>query len=155
MASAAYATIADLGLAIRSEALDGFDTTVLQDCLDGAADIIDGYLRDRFVLPLTSWDNSIRRCAAIIAVHDAMAARGYNAANAGDEQLQIRYEGQIAWLRDIASNRTTPKVIDSSPSATEGAAMYSRAVVDSNETRGYQQSSPASVYREAFQGRRR
>lgn len=154
MASAAYATIADLGLAIRSEALDGFDQTVLQDCLDGAADIIDGYLRDRFTLPLTAWDNSIRRCAAIIAVHDAMAARGYNAANAGDEQLQIRYEGQIAWLRDIANGRATPNVTDSSASPIAGASS-SRARVDNNRSRGFQQDPDMGLCRVAFQGRRR
>jgi len=154
MASAAYCTIADLSLAIRSEALDGFDQTVLQDCIDGAADTIDGYLRDRFTLPLTRWDKAIRRCCAILAVYDAMMARGLNATSAGDEQLQIRYDTSIGWLRDIANNRTTPDVIDSSPRGQE-AVSSARAEVDSNSQRGFQRGDGDYYGRIAFQGRRR
>jgi len=153
--SAAYCTIADLSLAIRSEALDGFDQAVLQDCIDGAADKIDGYLRDRFTLPLTKWDKAIRRCCAILAVYDAVIARGLNPANAaGDEQLQIRHDTEIGWLRDIANNRTTPDVIDSSPQGAE-AVSSARAEVDSNVQRGYQRGTGDSYERIAFQGRRR
>ena len=152
--STAYCTIADLGLAIRSEALDGFDQAILQDCIDGAADKIDGYLRDRFTLPLTKWDKAIRRCCAILAVYDAMIARGLNATNAsGDEQLQVRHDTEIGWLRDIANNRTTPDVIDSSALGAE-AVSAARAQCDSNVQRGFQRGDGDCYGRIAFQGRR-
>ena len=153
--SDAYCVIADLSIAIRSEALDGFDQAILQDCIDGAADKIDGYLRDRFTLPLTKWDRAIRRCCAILAVYDAVMARGLNPANApGDEQLQTRYDTEIEWLRDIANNRTTPDVIDSSPQGQE-AVSSARAEVDSNVQRGFQGGDGDYYGRIAFQGRRR
>ena len=152
--SAAYCTIADLSLAIRSEALDGFDQTVLQSCIDGAADTIDGYLRSRFTLPLTKFDKAITRCCAILAVYDAMMARGLNAASAGDDQLQIRYDTSIGWLRDIANNHATPDVIDSSPQGQE-AVSAARAEVDSNVQRGFQRGDGDYYGHIAFQGRRR
>ena len=128
---------------------------MLQDCIDGAADRIDGYLRDRFALPLKSWDKAIRRCCAILAVYDAMVARGFNPANAaGDEQLQIRHDTEIAWLRDIANNRTTPDVVDSSPQGGEAVSAV-RAEVDSNRQRGYQRGTDDHYGYIAFQGRRR
>jgi phage gp36-like protein len=152
--AAAYCLVTDLGLAIRAEALDGLDTFTMQDCIDGAADTIDSYLRSRYALPLRSWGKDIRRCCAILAVYDAMTARGFNPANSGDDQLELRYEKQIQWLRDISNEKASPNVIDASSPASPGTSTE-RARMQSNIQRGYQQESPSSNYRLPFQGGRR
>jgi phage gp36-like protein len=150
----AYCTVSDLSLAIRADALENIEETVLNDCIASASETIDSYLRSRFALPLTDWGRDITRCCAILSVYDAMIARGLNPANAGDDQLEARYEQQLGWLRDIANNRATPNVTDSSGTPEDGSSA-TRATVDTNESRGWQASYPHGSCSLPFQGRRR
>jgi len=150
---ASYCTADELTTyGIRAEALRSILPEVLQAAIDAASDVIDGYLRSRYQLPLVAWGVDIRRLCAKIAVHDLLMVRGFNSARQGDEQLEKMYDDSIANLRDISSGKFSPNVTDSAPSALPGLAQNGgTAQVSSYSGRGY--SSSGFGRGGAFQGR--
>jgi phage gp36-like protein len=151
---ATYCTSAELSqYGIRSEALRGFTDSELQAAIGAASDVIDSYLRSRFLLPLTAWGSGIRRLCAKIAVYDLMVVRGFNASRAGDEQIQAQYDDAMQALRDFSNEKATPDVTDSSSGASAGEVQGGGTVqVSSYRSRGY--FAPDSQLGHAFQGRR-
>ena len=152
---ASYCTPSDLSqYGIRAEALATTETAKLQAAIVAASDVIDGYLRSRFKLPLAAWGTDITRLCAKIAVYDLILVRGFNSARAGDEQIQASYEDAIQTLRDITNERFTPNVTDSSSGATAGEVAPAGSVqVTSCRSRGYLVEH--GCYGGAFQGRLR
>lgn len=150
---ASYCTTAELSTyGIRAEALRSISPDDLQAAIGAASDVIDGYLRTRYQLPLVAWGTDIRRLCAMLACHDLMRTRGYNSARAGDEQLDKMYDDAIAQLRDISSSKFSPNVTDSQPSATPGQAQGGgTAQVSSYAGRGWSARTGRSGG--AFQGR--
>lgn len=150
---ASYCTVPELSTyGIRVEALRGISPDDLQAAIAAASDVIDGYLRTRYQLPLVAWGTDIRRLCAMIACHDLIRARGYNPARAGDDQLDKMYDDAVQNLRDISSNKCSPNVTDSAPSALPGLAQGGgTAQVSSYAGRGY--CAPRSGRGGAFQGR--
>lgn len=115
-----YATRQDLGrLALPPAAIEGmYDDdaeldAAVTECLTSASGVIDGYLAARFVLPLVSWSDDLRRHCSIIAAYDLMSVRGHNP-HGPDENLRLRYQDTLRWLRDVADGKIHPIVEDSS-----------------------------------------
>jgi phage gp36-like protein len=116
-----YATQDDLfRLGLPEGALRGVSPSAIEDALEAASRLADSYLRARYALPLTAWDEALTRAVAAIAAYDLMAVRGYDPARGADEVLRLRYEDAIRWLERVAAGEVTPEVEDSTPDVHEG-----------------------------------
>jgi phage gp36-like protein len=110
-----YATQDDLfRLGLPEGALRGVSPATIEEALEAASRLADSYLRARYALPLSSWDESLTRAVAAIAAYDLMAVRGYDPARGADEVLRLRYEDAIRWLERVAAGGVSPEVRDSS-----------------------------------------
>ena len=117
-----YATLDDLfRLGLPEGALRGVPTATLEDALEAASRLADSYLRARYTLPLTSWDEALTRAVAAIAAYDLLAVRGYDPTRGADEVVRLRYEDAIRWLERVASGAVSPDIRDSTPETREGS----------------------------------
>ena len=135
-----YASPTDLfNYGANQAALQGFTTQQQQAALDTAASVLDGYLSARFVLPLTSWGNDIRRACAVIAAYDLIMSRGFDPDPSMSQSLETRFKSVQDWLKQIARQEVTPVVTDSStqrsPADHGGGGSFTAqtAVVASNQ----------------------
>jgi len=115
-----YATTTDLTrLGLPSAALSGVATDAQEDALDAASSLADGYLSSRFGLPLSAWGDDLRMCVSRIAAYDLMVTRGYAPEAGRDDQLRLRHEDAMRWLRDVASGIVAIQgVTDATPTST-------------------------------------
>lgn len=136
---AEYCTVAELTrFGIRAEALRSIDSSDLQAAILAASRTIDGYLRSRYKLPLVAWGEDIRLICARLAVYQLVVVRGFNAARAGDDQIEKQYDVSLATLRDIPPAKYSPDVTDASSEAAPGvSAPAGTAQVFSDSSRGY------------------
>jgi phage gp36-like protein len=132
--SSSYATLPDLYLwGCPAGGLQNFTDTQKQAGLDGAADVIDGYLLDHYTLPLIGpFPPSIRRACAIICAFDLLTTRGYDPATGQSEQISERYTSTIRWLEKIAKGELTPPLVDSTPGGIPGGPVVNQATVNGN-----------------------
>lgn len=135
---ATYCTKEELGrYGINREALEKTSETDQDKAIGAASGIIDSYLRSRFTLPLVAFGEDIRMHCAAIAVYILLRTRGYNPAEPDDDMVQTGYDQAIAWLKDVAANRATPDVTDSSPGSPAPGARGGAPRVESNSQRGW------------------
>jgi phage gp36-like protein len=87
------------------------DSGVMQDGLDFADDLIDGYLRERYTVPLTPPPANLISIACDLARY-----RYYQ--DQPTELVQLRYDAAIAYLRDVARGLVSLAVDASNESAT-------------------------------------
>lgn len=90
--------------------------------------MIDGYLRSRYVVPLDPVPQEITRAAAIMVEYDL-----HGDFRTPSESLAQRYNGVIAWLKDLAAGRATLV----RPEEEEVVAPTSPIVVVSGSTRRF------------------
>lgn len=135
----AYATRTQLGqFGIRAAALAGIPTGDQDAALEAASDLADSYLRSRFTLPLTVWQDDLRRAVCSIAAYDLLSSRGYNPDAGADTNVRQRYEDAIRWLERVAAGQVTPDVTDSGSGGDEGNGSAAGAArVFSSEPRGW------------------
>lgn len=118
-----YASTSDLTrLGVPATALTGVTTATQEAALDAASALADGYLQERFTLPLAAWVDDLRRAVCCVAAYDILSARGFDPRGGGtDENVRLRYEDALRWLRDVGAGHATPTgVIDATPTVTEG-----------------------------------
>lgn len=134
-----YCTTAQLTqFGIRAEALRTIDPSDLQAAIMAASKTIDGYLRSRFKLPLTAWGEDITLICARLAVYQLVVVRGFNAARAGDDQIEKQYDVSMATLKDIPRGAYSPDVTDASANAGPGVSAPAGSVqVLSDGSRGF------------------
>ncbi len=115
-----YASTTDLTrLGLPSAALTNISTEAREDALDAASSLADGYLSSRFGLPLSAWGDDLRSCVSRLAAYDLMVTRGYAPEAGRDDQLLLRSEAAMRWLRDVAAGIVTPQgVTDATPTDT-------------------------------------
>lgn len=104
----------------------------INECLQSASGVIDGYLAARFILPLITWGEDLKRACSIIAAYDLMTVRGHSP-HGPDENLRLRYEDILRWLRDVSTGKIHPQVEDSSTDEDPGGSP----IVDSKPPRGW------------------
>jgi len=126
--SASYCTVAEITtLGINPAALRDVDIAPKQAAIATASDRIDFYLRGQYVLPLLTWDFSIRRSCAVLAAVQLLRVRG---TGPEDTETLDTIEGrELAWLRDVARGIGAPGVVDSSPSAKLGVPSSQPRIV--------------------------
>lgn len=103
------------------------DTGVFDDGIAFATDLIDGYLRNRYALPLSTVPHNLVGIACDIARY-----RFYQ--DQPTELVVLRYDAAIKWLRDIADGRvgldvaTTVESGNAQIAASTPAAIFTRLV---------------------------
>lgn len=137
-----YATNEDLqnpALGLPAKALQGVSSIDLEDGLISASDMIDSYLSNRFTLPIIVWGRDTRGACAAIAAYNMLAGRGFNPqAGSADEQVRLRYEDAIRWLKDCARGLATPAGIqDSTPAIDAGLVETESPLFVTTSKRGW------------------
>jgi phage gp36-like protein len=114
VAGQSYATRADLTSTVAAAALTHPSTgPTQQDAkLLAASEEIDGYLRDQYQLPLTSWGSDVVQRTCDIAAYRLVCLRGFNPD--ADGLYLTNYEKALAWLKLVAEGKVSPDVVDSS-----------------------------------------
>jgi phage gp36-like protein len=145
---AIYATPTDLAnYGLTSVALVNVPEPVQLQALQAAADEADAYIASQKTLPLVqtngAWPQVLVRNVCLIAAADIMAQRGYNP-DGSDEIYQLRAKDARAWLRDVAMQKATLLVADSSPaaSAANGTTSATGPKVFSRRPRGWEPGPP-------------
>lgn len=100
------------------KALSRFTTEEQDRGLEAASGVVDSYLRARYTLPIQRWGLELTRCVAAIAAYDLMTSRGYDPNLAADEQLRLRYEDSLMWLKMVRKNEVDPGIVDSKDPTT-------------------------------------
>ncbi len=122
-----YATTTDLvRLGLPSAALSGVSTAAQEAALDAASAVADGYLASRKALPLSAWGDDLRTVVTRLAAYDLMVTRGYDPAAGRDDQIRLRHEDAMRWLRDFADGRIdAPSMVDATPDdASDERTVY-------------------------------
>lgn len=116
-----YAEIADLeALGMVSTALQGVSTADKNAALDSASDEVSGYLRAAGLrLPLTSWDKALTQWVVNVAAYRLLNRKGYNPNKGADEIIRLNYEDASRWMKDVATGRVIPDVVQSPPDPTD------------------------------------
>lgn len=124
----AYATVADLGKAggIAIAALAALSSDVKEAAILAASNEVDGYLRSRWRLPLSSWDASITAATVKLAVYDLLSNRGFNPGAGADVQIRLRYDDAIAWLVRVSKGELHPVVVQAAPPPRPGPDVISQ-----------------------------
>jgi phage gp36-like protein len=137
-----YADVEDLESPALGLPEKSFAKTTPDDrrkALNGATDLADSYLSKRFTLPIVEWRDDLRGAVTSIAAYTLLAGRGFNPqpGNA-DEQVRIRYEDAIRWLKDCSRNLANPAGIkDSTPEVDAGLVETETPIFSSNPRRGW------------------
>lgn len=115
-----YATTADFTAGgLPAPALSSVPSGTVTAALVAASGVVDGYMRKRYHLPLTSWDEDVTRATVHIATYDLLSLRGFAPAQGVDPLVVKRYDDAILWLRDVAKGLVEPGVTDSTPDHPE------------------------------------
>lgn len=110
-----YATTEQLNrLSSASAIVATFDDELKGEALDVASALIDGYLRQRYVLPLVAFVPDVTWAAIAIASYDLLSARGYDPGVQDNGNVRLRYEDAIKWLERVANGEISPDIKDSS-----------------------------------------
>lgn len=122
------ATPADLARCVTAEWLSESTEEQQLDALQAATDEALGYLRGKYLLPLTSWSKDIRDRVCHIAIWKLVNRVGFDES---EVQFRTNYTDAIAYFRDCATANLNPDIVDSKPTT----AVYSR--VRSEPRRGW------------------
>jgi len=137
-----YATLSDLQARAGAEEIrqvadrdrDGLpDTAVVEAALVHADNTIDGYIRARYALPLTTGHDLVRTWAVSIARH-------FLHRNGPPEHVIADYRDALAALKDVSAGRMAlPGIDGDQPAATVGTVMdaHPPAVFTASKLRGW------------------
>lgn len=133
----AYATTTDLArLGIAAAAIAAVSSTIQEAALDAASVVADGYLRSRYVVPLTAWGDDLTRNVVALAAWDILCNRGFDPNRGGDAAIEARAAEARSWLKDVSAGRVVLSGGNSTPTATRHARA-SGPRVTSDRTRGW------------------
>jgi phage gp36-like protein len=130
----AYATRTDFEqLGLPPDALDALDSRVpgsVARALDAASTLADGYLRARYVLPLSSWGDDLTQAVCAVAAASLMMTLGLDPESPTATMIRERSKEARRWFEMVAAKKIHPTV-------TEGGAPVDGAVVISPAARGW------------------
>lgn len=118
-----YATSADLAaLDLPASATEGMTAADITLHLEAASARVDGYLRGRYLLPLTSPPPAeIVSCTTALAAYSVLSRRGFDPHAGTDANVRARYEDAVSWLERIAQGKVNlAAASDASPSLQDG-----------------------------------
>lgn len=110
-----YATLQDLYVhGLPGAALSGMLESEQQAALDAASTLADGYLRNKFTLPVITPSLDLVMAVCQIAAWNLLRRRGFNPEGAIDATVRQGYEDAVSWLKRVSDGTTTPMLTDSS-----------------------------------------
>lgn len=119
----AYATTAQLdSLSSASQIVSTLEEAAKTEALDVASSLADGYLRQRYALPLSAFCPDLTRAVCAIAAYDLLSVRGYDPVAEDNGNIRVRYEDAIKWLERVASSEISPDIEDSAPTGEDSSA---------------------------------
>lgn len=118
-----YATITELGLfGMTAAAQTTFSDDAKNAALQGASDHADGFLGQRYRLPLTgTYPAALKMHVARIAAWILMSGRGFKPGTTDAETLHQAYKDANSWLEKVAAGTVTPAGITDSDTGEEPA----------------------------------
>ena len=139
MAVNSYATVADLNqCGLPKGALDSIKSADQLAALQKASAIADGYMRDRYTLPLTGdIDPGLVDAVCQIAAYRLMALRGYNPASGADSLIRQGWVDATEWLKRVANGQVSLAVTQSQPQSLQPNVI-------SDCPRGYEHLGPGT-----------
>lgn len=110
-----YATRADLTSfgGANAAAIQDFDDATVNAALTAASITADGYMRGRYSLPLTQWDDGIKMFTCYIAGYNLICQRGFDPGRGADANWRMRYEDAIRWFEGVQRQAIHPLVTES------------------------------------------
>jgi phage gp36-like protein len=147
-AMATYCLVKEVGtLGINAAALRGIEPGVISKEIASTSDKMDTYFADRFTLPLTSFDESVRKCCAALTGVALLRTRGMSPEDR--DSIKDISDEWTRWLEKVAQGVVRPKVADSSVAAPTNG--YRGARVKTASSRGLSVRG-TSCPRQPFQG---
>src|SRR4051812_24761874 len=129
---------------VSATALRSIPAPDLKSAIVSTSRFIDSFLKAAdYSLPLTRVGEDMKEAASAIADWRLLKVRGYNPDDPAHPLLRQDYLDKEAWLKMIVQGQAIPDVDDSSGS-DEPPPTGGRAVVTSNESRGW--SDDGSVF---------
>lgn len=120
-----YATLANLyAYGIPAAALGDVSVTDQQAQLDAASTLADGFLRNKFTLPIITPSADLVMAVAQIAAWNLLRRRGFNPDDPGGQATRLGYQDAMAWLKRVADGTTTPALVDSSAASGSGGGPF-------------------------------
>lgn len=128
-----YSTYDDLILEFPQAEIDSLldrdrngkeDDGVADEAIGFADDLIDGYLRERYSVPLTTVPRNLVGVACDIARYRLYQGQP-------TELVQLRYDAALNWLKDVARGLVTldvGEVFEDRVAASEPAPVFTRLV---------------------------
>lgn len=145
---ASYCEVKEVGtLGINADAIRDIDPTAIAAEIGVTSDLMDTYFCDRFTLPLTSVDLSIKKCCAVLTGVALLRTRGYDPE--ADPSVGEASGLWMRWLEKVATGVVRPKVADSS--ATPPADGFGGTRLVSSRSRGLSVRGTTHC-RQPFQG---
>lgn len=118
-----------LAMGIASNALGAIPSAERDAARGIASSFALSYLQKRFVLPLLSWSDDVKRATAHVCSYDLLTFRGFNPNLGADDSLEKRYANAVQWLRDVARGIVEPEaVVGSAPPITKESPLLSTDV---------------------------
>lgn len=118
-----YADSDDLAaLDLPPSATEGMTAADINLHLDAASARVDGYLRGRYLLPLSSpYPPEVVACTSALAAYSILSRRGFDPHAGTDANVRARYEDAIGWLERIAQGKVNlAAASDASPTLQDG-----------------------------------
>lgn len=134
-----YAVPADLdkkAFGLPQAALTRFTPAEREAAIGAASDVANGYLGQRYTLPLTAWGDDLRLAVCSISAFNLMGGQGFNPDGLTAEYLGKRHDDAVRWLERVARGMISPPAIqDSTPPEEERADCG--PLVESDPPRGW------------------
>lgn len=146
--AAAYCLVKEVGtLGINAAAIRGIEPADISKEIGSTSDLMDTYFADRFTLPLTAFDDSVRKCCATLTGVALLRTRG--ASPEDRDALKDVESSWTRWLERVAAGSVRPKVTDSAVAAPTNG--YRGARVKTATSRGLSVRG-TGCSRQPFQG---
>lgn len=107
-----------------------------QDAINAACDEADTYLRQRYALPLSSWDRALTMHVAALAAETILTVRCFTVDLSGSGAVLTRAKRAREWLSKVAAGELQPGYADAS-TAWDGDLSSDATLALSDTVRGW------------------
>ncbi len=108
----------------------------LQAALDAASTYADGFLRNRFTLPIVTPSVDLVMAVCQLAAWNLLRVRGFSPEDQTGQAIRMGFDDAMSWLKRVADGTTTPALTDSSPGASANTQTSGGAFVVQPQSSG-------------------
>lgn len=128
-----YASAAFFAETVHSSLAMGKTTAQLNAALVTASRLADSYLKTRYTVPLTAWDDDLSRAVCDVAAYDIAGSKAHGV-DGGKTLIRVRYDDAIRWLKDVSSGEASLAVAEEADAEHGEAFGYGAS---SDDERGW------------------